>query len=100
MADLKYYDVIIKPIMTEKSMHMMENRQYSFYVHPEATKIQIREAIERMFEGTEVDSINTLLTHPKKRHRREYLPGKTTRKKKAVVTLTAGSREIELFQGL
>ena len=100
MADIKYYDVIIKPVMTEKSMHMTENRQYTFFVHPEATKIQIREAVERMFGGTEVDSVNTMYTHPKKRHRRGYMPGKTTRKKKAIVTLTPRSKEIELFQGL
>ena len=100
MAELQYYDVIIKPLMTEKSMSMTENRQYAFFVHPEATKPQISEAIERMFSGTEVMSVNTLTTHPKKRHRRGYMPGKTTKKKKAIVTLTPNSKEIELFEGL
>lgn len=100
MAELKYYDVILKPIMTEKSMNMMEDKRYTFYVHPEATKVQIREAVEKMFEGTKVDSVNTMLTHPKKRQRRGYLPGETVRRKKAIVTLMPGSKEIEIFQGI
>ena len=100
MADLKYYDIIDKPLMTEKSMTLTEERKYSFYVHPQATKTQIKEAVEKMFEGVEVDKVRTLLTHPKKRQRRGYLPGKTVRRKKAIVSLTDSSRDIEIFQGL
>ena len=100
MADLKYYDVILKPIMTEKSMNMMEDKRYAFYVHPDATKTQVKEAVERMFEGVKVDSVNTLRTHPKKRHRRGFMPGKTVERKKAIVTIMPGSREIEIFEGM
>ena len=100
MADLKYYDVILKPVMTEKSMAMIEEKRYAFFVHPDATKTQVKEAVEKMFEGTKVDSVNTLLTHPKRRQRRGSLPGKTVRRKKAIVTLAPGSKEIELFQGM
>ena len=100
MADLQYYDVIAKPLMTEKSMSLTEERKYTFYVHLNATKTQVKEAVEKMFEGVKVDKVRTMLTHPKKRQRRGFAPGKTTRKKKAIVSLAAGSGEIDLFPGL
>ena len=100
MADIKYYDVIFKPIMTEKSMSMMEEKRYAFFVHPDATKTQIKEAVEKMFDGTKVESVNTLRSHPKKRQRRGFLPGRTVERKKAIVTLTPGSKEIEIFEGI
>ena len=46
MADIKYYDVILKPVITEKSMNGMANKEYTFLVHPEANKAQIKEAVE------------------------------------------------------
>jgi large subunit ribosomal protein L23 len=100
MADLKYYDIIDKPLMTEKSMRLTEESKYTFYVHPQATKTQIKEAVEKMFEGVKVAKVNTMLSTPKRRQRRGFAPGKTVRKKKAIVSLTPGSREIELFPGL
>ena len=60
MADIKYYDVILKPVITEKSMNAMAEKKYTFLVHPEATKVQIKEAVEKMFEGTKVASVNTM----------------------------------------
>jgi large subunit ribosomal protein L23 len=51
MAALEYYDVILKPMVTEKSMSGMGNKRYTFLVHPEATKVQIKEAVEKMFDG-------------------------------------------------
>jgi len=98
MADLKYYDVILKPLMTEKSMSLLEEQCYAFYVHPEATKGQIKEAVERLFSGTKVASVNTMNLKPKQRQRRGFLPGKTVKRKKAIVKLSAG--EIEMFQGM
>ena len=56
MADLKYYDVILKPVITEASMAVLENKKYTFLVHPEATKVQIKDAVEKMFEGVKVAS--------------------------------------------
>jgi len=100
MADLQYYDVIDKPLMTEKSMTLTEDRKYTFFVHPKATKTQIKEAVEKMFEGVKVDSVHTMMTHPKTRQRRGFAAGKTVRRKKAIVALAEGSREIELFPGL
>ena len=54
MADLKYYDVILKPVITEKSMNAMADKKYTFLVHPDATKSQVKEAVEKMFAGTKV----------------------------------------------
>ena len=59
MADIKYYDVILKPVITEKSMNQMAEKKYTFLVHPQATKSQVKEAVEKMFEGTKVASVNT-----------------------------------------
>jgi len=100
MADLKYYDIIQKPLMTEKSMALLESNTYSFYVHPKATKAQIKEAVEKLFSGTKVEKVNTMTTHPKKRQRRGFLPGKTVERKKAIVKLSANSSQIEYFEGL
>ncbi len=99
MADLKYYDVIQKPVITEKSMNAMAEKKYTFYVHTDATKSQIKEAVEKMFEGTKVASVNTLNLNGKNR-RRGYVTGKTAAKKKAIVQLTEDSAEIEIFAGL
>ena len=55
MADLKYYDIIQKPLITEKSMAAMEEKKYTFAVHPDATKTQVKEAVEKLFEGTKVE---------------------------------------------
>ena len=59
MASLKYYDVILKPVVTEKSMAAMADKKYTFLVHPEANKSMIKEAVEKMFEGTKVLSGKT-----------------------------------------
>ena len=60
MADIKYYDVILKPVITEKSMAGMGEKKYTFYVHTEANKSQIKEAVEKMFDGAKVKSITTI----------------------------------------
>lgn len=99
MADLKYYDVILKPIVTEKSMSTMGDKKYTFSVRPEATKNQIKEAVEKMFTGAKVASVNTVNVEGKTR-RRGATSGKTSKVKKAIVQLTADSAEIEIFSGL
>ena len=60
MANIQYYDVILKPVITEKSMDLMADKKYTFLVHTEATKNQIKEAVEKMFDGTKVKSVNTM----------------------------------------
>ncbi len=99
MADIKYYDVILKPVITEKSMAGMGDKKYTFLVHPDANKSQIKEAVEKMFQGTKVKSVNTI-NYDGKKKRRGMVVGRTARTKKAIVTLTAESKEIEIFAGL
>lgn len=99
MANVQYYDVILKPVVTEKSMELMADKKYTFLVHTEATKNQVKEAVEKMFPGTKVASVNTMNLDGKKK-RRGMTIGKTAKTKKAIVQLTAESAEIEIFQGL
>ncbi len=99
MADIKYYDVIKKPVITEKSMNAMAEKKYTFIVHPSATKGQIKEAVEKMFEGVKVDKVNTM-NYDGKTKRRGATSGKTAKYKKAIVKLTEASKEIELFEGM
>jgi large subunit ribosomal protein L23 len=99
MADIKYYDVILKPVLTEKSMNAMAEKKYTFLVHTDATKSQIKEAVEKMFDGTKVAKVNTM-NYDGKSKRRGRTEGKTSKTKKAVVQLTADSADIELFEGL
>ena len=97
MADIKYYDVILKPVVTEKSMNAMAEKKYTFLVHPSATKNQIKEAVEKMFEGTKVAKVNTM-NNDGKTKRRGMTFGKTAKTKKAIVQLTEESADIEIFE--
>lgn len=99
MATLEYYDIILKPVVTEKSMAATAENKYTFLVRPEANKYQIKTAVERLFEGTKVARVNTMNLHPKTK-RRGMTYGKTAKVKKAIVTLTPDSKEIEIFSGL
>ena len=101
MANVQYYDVILKPVVTEKTMELMGDKKYTFLVHPEATKSQIKEAVEKMFDGTKVAKVNTMNCEgKKKRVRGTFKYGKTAATKKAIVQLTEDSKDIEIFQGL
>ena len=99
MANVQYYDVILKPVVTEKSMELMGEKKYTFLVHTQANKSQIKEAVEKMFEGTKVARVNTMNLDGKKK-RRGMVYGKTARTKKAIVQLTEDSKDIEIFSGL
>ena len=101
MANIQYYDVILKPVVTEKSMNAMAEKKYTFLVHTEANKSMIKEAVEKMFNGTKVKSVNTMNCEGKKRRVRGTMQfGKTAKTKKAIVQLTADSADIEIFEGL
>jgi large subunit ribosomal protein L23 len=80
-------------------MNAMAEKKYTFLVHPDATKSQIKEAVEKMFEGTKVAKVNTA-NYDGKTKRRGMTYGKTAKTKKAIVQLTADSADIELFEGL
>ena len=99
MAAILYYDVILKPVITEKSMAGMGEKKYTFLVHPEANKTMIKEAVEKMFEGTKVARVNTMNMDGKTK-RRGMTVGRTAKTKKAIVWLTEDSKEIEIFAGL
>ena len=99
MADIKYYDVILKPVITEKSMAGLGEKKYTFLVHTEANKTMIKEAVEKMFDGAKEKKVNTMNCEGKKK-RRGMVVGKTAKTKKAIVTLTEDSKDIEIFTGL
>ena len=99
MAAVEYYDVILKPVVTESSMNAMADNKYTFLVAPGTTKSQIKEAVEKMFPGTKVDSVNTM-NKPGKQKRRGMTFGMTAKSKKAIVTLTKDSEPIQIYQGL
>lgn len=101
MANVQYYDVIIKPVITEQSMNAMAQKTYTFYVHTDANKSMIKEAVEKMFEGTKVAKVNTMNCEGKKKRVRGTMQfGMTAKTKKAVVQLTEDSADIEIFEGL
>ena len=91
-------DIIIKPIITEASMDMLEAKKYVFKVQKTATKADVAAAVEAMFK-VKVESVNTL-NMKKKPKRMGVHAGYTSDWKKAVVTLTADSKTIEFFDGM
>ena len=92
------HDIIIKPIVTEQSMAEMAENKYTFVVSKKANKTEITKAVETIF-GVNVEKVNTLNSDGKvKRMGRSV--GRTASFKKAVVKLTADSKEIEFFQGM
>ena len=99
MANVQYYDVILKPVVTERTMSDMADKKYTFFVHTDANKTMVKEAVEKMFEGTKVEYVNTMNVKPKFK-RRGQTGGYTTARKKAIVQLKEDSKDIELFQGM
>jgi len=95
--NLVAHDILIRPLMTEKSSLLMEQNKFTFEVHKSANKIQIRQAVEQVFK-VKVLSVNTMNV-PGKPKRRGALVGKTRSWKKAIVTLPEGER-IEFFEGV
>ena len=92
-------DIIIKPIITEASMDGMADRKYAFKVQKSATKPEIANAVETMFKGVKVADVNTINMKSKPK-RLGVHAGRTATWKKAIVTLAADSKPIELFEGL
>ena len=91
-------DIIIKPVITEKSMDELQNGKYTFKVAKNANKIEIKKAVEALF-GVEVAKVNTLNVNGKAKRVGRF-EGRTSDWKKAVVTLTEDSKTIEFFEGL
>lgn len=92
------YDIILKPIISEDSMEKMEDKKYVFKVDKNANKIEIRNAIEKIFD-VKVKSVNTMNVKGKVKIMGAH-SGKRSDWKKAIVALTEDSKEIEFFEGM
>ena len=92
------YDIIRKPVITEKSMAAMSENKYTFIVHKNANKVQIKKAIEEVF-GVTVEKVQTVRTMGKTKRVGVHV-GKRADQKKAIVTLTKDSKSIEFFEGM
>ena len=93
------YDIIIRPIITERAMSGAADKKYVFEVARDAGKIEIKKAVEEIF-GVKVASVNTLNVSAKAKRMGAGRPGTTCAWKKAYVTLTADSKTIEFFEGM
>jgi large subunit ribosomal protein L23 len=96
-ADPRHYDVIVSPVITEKATNLTEQNKVVFRVAPKATKPQIKEAVEKLFD-VKVTSVNTLITKGKKKIFRG-MRGQRSDVKKAIVTLAEGDT-IDVTTGL
>ena len=95
----KAYDIIKKPVLTEKSYMEMTNKKFTFEVAINANKTEIKAAIEEIFEGVKVESVNTMRTLGKIK-RQGRTQGRTPEVKKAIVTLKKDSKGIPFFEGM
>ena len=95
----KAYDIIKKPVLTEKSYADMADKKYTFEVAINANKTEIKAAIEEVFEGVKVESVNTMRTLGKMK-RQGRTQGRTPEVKKAIVTLKKDSKNIPFFEGM
>ena len=93
------YDVIIRPIISERSMAAVADKKYVFEVAPAAGKIEIKKAVEEVF-GVKVAKVNTMIVPSKAKRMGAGRPGRTKDWKKAIVQLTEDSKTIELFEGM
>ncbi|MDD2215310.1 MAG: 50S ribosomal protein L23 [Eubacteriales bacterium] len=92
------YDIIIKPVITERSMDDAAMKRYTFKVAPDANKTQVKLAVEEIF-GVDVERVNVMNVKGKLKRMGKNV-GRTPASKKAIVILTEKSKEIEFFQGL
>ena len=93
------YDIIIKPVLTEKSYQDMADKKFTFQVDVHANKTEIKQAVESVFEGVKVESVNTMRTIGKIKRQGRY-QGRTPEIKKAIVTLKKDSKPIPFFEGM
>ena len=93
------YDIIIRPVITEQSMEAIADKKYVFQVAIDANKTEIKAAVEAVF-GVKVAKVNTIRMQGKVKRTGAYPAGRRAAYKKAIVTLTADSKTIELFEGM
>jgi len=93
------YDIIKKPVLTEKSYQDMAEKKFTFQVDVRANKTEIKQALESIFEGVKVESVNTMRTIGKIKRQGRY-SGRTPEVKKAIITLKKDSKPIPFFEGM
>ena len=93
------YDIVIRPVITERSMNSVADKKYVFEVAPSAGKVEIKKAVEEIF-GVKVAKVNTMNAPGKAKRMGAARPGRTKDWKKAIVQLTEDSKTIELFEGM
>ena len=93
------YDIILRPVLTEKSYDAMADKKYTFEVAVDAGKTEIKMAVEQAFEGVKVESVNTMRVKGKVK-RQGRTQGRRPERKKAIVTLKKDSKGIEFFEGM
>ena len=93
------YDIIKKPVLTEKSYQDMADKKFTFQVDIHANKTEIKQALETVFEGVKVDTVNTMRTIGKIKRQGRF-SGRTPEVKKAIVTLKKDSKPIPFFEGM
>ena len=92
------YDIIVKPVLTEKSYDGLAAKRYAFLVHPDANRTEVKMAVEAAFD-VKVAKVN-IINNLGKIKRQGYFSGRRPSTKKAYVTLTASSKAIEFFEGM
>jgi large subunit ribosomal protein L23 len=90
-------DILLAPVISEKSYGLLDENKYTFLVHPDSNKTEIKIAVEKVF-GVKVVSVNTL-NRQGKRKRTRFGYGKRKDTKRAIVTLSSESKPIEIFGG-
>ena len=93
------YDIILRPVLTEKSYDVMNEKKYTFEVAVSAGKMEIKKAVEAIFDGVKVESVNTMRILGKIK-RQGRTQGRRPERKKAIVKLKADSKGIEFFEGM
>ena len=93
------YDVIVRPVLTEKSYDAMAEKKYTFEVAVDANKTEIKQALETIFEGVKVASVNTMRVQVKVK-RQGRTQGRRPERKKAIITLKKDSKGIPFFEGM
>lgn len=93
------HDIIIRPVVSEKSYGLLDEGVYTFVVAPGASKPEIRDAVQAIWPGVKVEKVNTLNRKGKRtRNRRNNSFGSKSDTKRAIITLAQGSDEIDLFE--
>ena len=93
------YDIIRRPVITERSMEAIDSKKYVFEVAKDSTKPEIKRAVEEIFK-VKVEKVNTINVKGKLKRTGRYPEGRRPSRKKAIVTLSADSKSIDFFEGM